>query len=891
MHAPGVVEYAFACFVAVCFALVNVPSVFAQQSPPPPVAAAPGTTPSPPATAPAPTATPPAPAPAAKPVVTLPPELIDPVNRLSRSIEAAEKSLQQLKEIESDLQRQRSNVEQIIYDSTAQAEILRPQLAEVKSQIEKLGPPPAKDQPAESAAVAAERARLSSLSGELDSALKTTELAWVKAKQLIDRITTMRYQIFTKNLFERRTSPIMPSVWRDVGDRMPTIISRTQYYGGDWAYWASRKKGMLIAMLSAIVAGGALFWFVSEQFIRRKRAAFAAIPSFFDRVASAAWVVPLRLIAPALVAILSYSALDNLELLFAPWGDSAEALVKGLLIYTGASILASTTLAPKEPEWRLLPVSDATARRLIRFVKLFIAVYIIDTVLVEFGRAIYVPLPVTVAQTFLTNIAFAAILLALVLTPFVPQTGPLRPVNGHPPGFDYLAGVTRHTPRWIKAPMWLVAALIIGTSLLGYVALGRFIGQQLVLSGTVLAVFGLFYLAIRAVTRGRGNERSHMAAVLEQNFGLDASRQSQITKLVEVALTFSLFLVALPVLLLQWGFAAADIRDWAKALFFGFEVGQFKISLVRILIGIVLFTALLFATRLIQRWLRDRVLAQSRMDSGVANSIDTAVGYGGIAMAALLSVSYAGFDITSLAIVAGALSVGIGFGLQSIVNNFVSGLILLVERPIKVGDWIVVGDQQGNVRRISVRSTEIETFDRASLIVPNSELISGRVLNWTHRNLLGRVIMKVSTEPHADADRVIRLLVEAAKAQPNLLKSPEPSASLDGFATDKLDFTLRATLADVNTGVRTNSDLRVAILKAFREANLIVSVPAAAPVEATTASAAPAQTAAPMPAAPQPQKPVRTEEIPVVVRPPNQERAAPERMPELTVGKLPDKKG
>ena len=233
-------------------------------------------------------------------------------------------------------------------------------------------------------------------------------------------------------------------------------------------------------------------------------------------------------------------------------------------------------------------------------------------------------------------------------------------------------------------------------------------------------------------------------------------------------------MLALPLLLLQWGFSGADIRDWSKALLFGFEIGQFRISLARILIGIGLFTALLFLTRLVQRWLRDRVLAQPRVDAGIANSIDTAVGYAGTALALLLAVSYAGFDITSLAIVAGALSVGIGFGLQSIVNNFVSGLILLVERPIKVGDWIVVGNEQGNVRRISVRSTEIETFDRASLIVPNSELITGRVLNWTHRNMLGRAVVKISVDPDADPERVLKILRACAEAHSG---GPESAAA------------------------------------------------------------------------------------------------------------------
>jgi small-conductance mechanosensitive channel len=271
--------------------------------------------------------------------------------------------------------------------------------------------------------------------------------------------------------------------------------------------------------------------------------------------------------------------------------------------------------------------------------------------------------------------------------------------------------------------------------------------------------------------------------------------------------------------MLQWGFSGADIRDWLKNLLFGVEIGQFRISLVRILAGIVLFIALLFATRLFQRWLRDRML-QSRMDPGIANSIETVVGYACVAVAALLAVSYAGFDITSLAIVAGALSLGIGFGLQSIVNNFVSGLILLIERPIKVGDRLIVGDQQGHVRRISVRATEIETFDRASLLIPNSELITGRVLNWTHRDPLAAFNVKVGTAYSADPDQVIAILLKCAEEHPQVLRTPPPSAVLQGFGDSALLFSLNVSLPDVSLHVRVQSDLRIAILKALGAAGI-----------------------------------------------------------------------
>ena len=192
----------------------------------------------------------------------------------------------------------------------------------------------------------------------------------------------------------------------------------------------------------------------------------------------------------------------------------------------------------------------------------------------------------------------------------------------------------------------------------------------------------------------------------------------------------------------------------------------------------------------------------------------------GIALAAIVAISYAGFDITSLAIVAGALSVGIGFGLQSIVNNFVSGLILLIERPIKVGDWVVVGDQQGNVKRISVRSTEIETFDRASLIVPNSELITGRVLNWTHRNAMGRVVLKFNAGANVDPRRVIAVLNECARRHPDVLREPAPLAVFEGYTSTSTEFSLRVLLSDINKGLSVQSDLRIAAFEALRAANI-----------------------------------------------------------------------
>jgi small-conductance mechanosensitive channel len=746
------------------------------------------------------------------PKSTLPPELTAPIDKMTRGIEAAEQAVQNLKELEEELGRLRVDVEGILNDSRDSAEDLRPRVAAIKDQIEKLGPQPAKDAPPEAASIAAERARLNTEAAELEGAIKAAELTWVRARQLIVRITEMRHALFTRNLFEQQPSPVLPTLWRRILSDSPAVSWRLRYLANDWMNWANREAGSLIALLLAV----AVVYVIARIFVMRltRRPPREPPPPFVERAVSAAWVAPTR-IAPGVVAALAvYSGLDALELLYQPWEGLANGLFKGLMIFIGFSWLLQTVFAIREPQWRLFDLSDRAALRIYRILQGIATVYAIDLALTEMTRAFFIPLALSILQTSLVCLAYVSLLMALLLTPFEPREA-------------RVAMPSRHEPRWLKIPLWVLAFAILAGSVTGYVALARFVAQQLVMTGIVALVTAILYLAIRAVTREPAAPEHPIGQMLENRFGLDQPRRNQLARLTETSLVIVLGLCALPVLMLQWGFSGADIRDWFRSLFFGFEIGQFRISVARILIGLVLFTVLLLVTRLLQRWLRDRVLAQPTMDPGIANSIDTVAGYAGTAIAALIAISYAGFDITSLAIVAGALSVGIGFGLQSIVNNFVSGLILLVERPIKVGDWIVVGNEQGHVRRISVRATEIETFDRASLIVPNSELITGRVLNWTHRNLLGRVVLKVSVDQASDPEVVTKLLAECAGNHPEILKSPAPKVVLEGFGASTLDFSLRFLLGDLNRSLDVQSEMRTAILNALRAHGVSVAPVAA----------------------------------------------------------------
>jgi small-conductance mechanosensitive channel len=476
----------------------------------------------------------------------------------------------------------------------------------------------------------------------------------------------------------------------------------------------------------------------------------------------------------------------------------------GVLVARFGRGAALALFAPRRPQRRLIPYHDDEARAFAGHLAWAARLLGVGVVCNAVFRATGAPPALSVAVNALTSLAVAAVA-GHLLARF-----PEREDGARVPA--------------LRAALWLLVVTIVVALAAGYINFAAF------LAGRVTAAFGLIcalyvvLVLIDALFTEVLTGDTAAGRRIAVTFGITPRGLELSGTLISAALRIVIVLIALPPVLGPWSLFATDMFDFLGQVVAGVRVAGVTISLTAILAALAWLIVGVLAARGAQRWLETRFMPRTGVDPSLQQSVATLMGWTLLIAAIAFALARIGIEPQQIALVAGALSVGIGFGLQSVVSNFVCGIILLAERPVRVGDWVVVKSEEGIVRRISVRATEIETFDRASVIIPNSEFITGAVKNLTHSDTLGRIIVKLRVAYDSDVDAVRDLLLAIAAEHPQVLQTPPPRVFLMAFGDIALELELRCIVGNVNYALNVKSDLQVAILQRFRAAGVKMSV-------------------------------------------------------------------
>ncbi|MGE0230368.1 MAG: DUF3772 domain-containing protein [Flavobacteriaceae bacterium] len=691
-------------------------------------------------------------------------------------------------------------------------------LKTLEARLREIAPQTQDAQGKDTAALTGEAATLNDTVSQLQALARKARLVVVQAEQLHSRIAEIRRASFTGSLTAKQPSLFAPRLWEDAVAALPRTWRSARIIAGDAIAAAPAMSAASLLPAFAALVIGILAIILSRIFLRRftRRPHDIEEPTRFARVSTAAWRIVVLGVIPAAVIHVIGTGLLSTGLVPQRLDAFFRTVLVGISMLVFVDAFARTILAPGKPQWRLVDLPEAATRATEFTVDLAVLLVIVRYLMMRLFDLTATPLELSVLTSALFSLVIS-IVLGLGLAHIAQARSSTEEAHVMTQNERYW--------RWLRGLVWLSLAIVAAAAVTGYVALAAFLSAQIVFAGIVIALLALTIALTDELTDAYLKADDHQRSALARAVGIERGSIKQFAILASGLIRFALIVLAGILLLLPWGFDTRQWEGWIDQIFFGFRVGGITISLSAIFSALLLFLLGFAATRAFQHWLRTSYMPHTRLDIGLRNSIGTALGYVGVILSAAFAITYIGLDLANLAIVAGALSVGIGFGLQSVVNNFVSGLILLAERPIKEGDWIKVGAAEGNVRRISIRATELTTFDRATVIVPNSDLISGTVTNMMHDNRIGRLVLHYGVGYAADPEKVREILLSAAQNHPDIMQQPAPFVVFMEFGESSLNFALYTYLRDIEKILLARSDLNFTIFRNLKDAGIEIPFP------------------------------------------------------------------
>ncbi len=725
------------------------------------------------------------------------------------------------------------NASQARRDAEALEKALQPQLDRLNEQLAQLGTPA--EGAAEPPELAAQRRTLTKQRDGLAASVVQAKASSVRAQQLAADIEQQRAAQRTEELGQKVASPLSPALWSKVAERLPIDIARVAPLAGqgrDALVAGIRAHGWgtpLLGLLAALV-----MMFPLRLWLRRLGRRFAASERAPDgrlrRSGLAMWLLLVGTLLPGYAVVVLMAALDAIDGIAPRLQVVADGLETATFRAAFIAALSACLLVPKRPSWRLLNLDDTAALKLRKYAWGAAALAWLSTVLVALDQATRTSDVTTVALDGLIALTYLGLIMAMLVT--LARLHRRQTAEAEAKLEAQADGVGAATP--VRRSSWLVLARVAGNiavvaaiiaTLLGYLNFAKFVNQQLIGGSIVVLAATLLFKFVDDLSTWMLNADSKVGQTILLSTGLSVSRLEQAGVLLSAALRTVVVLITLLALVAPFGNIGAVVERFTSLFTTGFDIGGTKLAPAGIVLAVLALLAGLAITQLVQRWLTDTYLPKTELDLGARNSVSTVARYVGIIIAVIWALSAMGLQLSKLALLVSALSVGIGFGLQVITQNFVSGLILLAERPVKIGDWVKLGDQEGDIRRISLRSTEIQVGDKSTLIVPNSELVTKTVRNMTMGNNQGRIQIQFAVPPSTDVGNLRQALLDAYTAHTNVLKQPAPTVYIDSIAGGQITINSFAYVASPRQVYATRSDLYFSLLQILAERNIPLSTP------------------------------------------------------------------
>ncbi len=680
---------------------------------------------------------------------------------------------------------------------------LEPRKAELQRQIAQLGPKPAGE---ESPHLAELRHRLTSEQDAFETLYRQNLLVSQQSEALWDRITEMRRVLFSSRLTMHVSSIVDPAFWKELIEfQIPRFGVRTRLLLNRWGEHirANNNLESAIGLLASSVALVALFVWLHKVITERRRASEARLGeiSEVDAIRRGMLLIFMRSVPLTLAMLLFNLVVRRLNVAPADVDNFLLSIAVAIFIVSATRGVMGALLSPNDPKWRLLRVRDDTAKIVSRMVVGSVDLYTLGIVLTSYQRLVEARVPIAI----FTIIVITTAMLILAVLGFRQLGTGSAPVHGF----------IEVRMAWVR-PIIVLGCAACGLALLfGYIALAGFMSGRITISAASVAVAILLVASLNHLFERQFLGETKWGAAFADSIGVSKQALDITATALSGLLRFMVIVVVGLIVFMPWGLEYGDVNPFADFSTF-VTTSDLRNWLGSFGFGLLAFVAGLLGTRLIVGWLDSALLPRMELDSGIRHSIRTVLGYAGFALTAFVALSLMGVNTQNVAVVAGALSVGIGFGLQSIVSNFVSGLVLLAERPVRVGDVVVVNGEEGRVERISVRATQIETLEKSTLIVPNSDLITSVVRNRTLVDQTQQLRFTLVLDYDADAAQAQELLMSVIQHHPNVLKTPAPCVLFMRATEYGQEFEIRCNIDLFDKMAQTRSDLHHQIMRVFK---------------------------------------------------------------------------